>query len=269
LVLVFTATAFLITVVFHADVDAQGGAYATGVLVLITSAATAVTLAARRRRQRGRTIAFTVVSVIFVYTTVANVVERPDGVKIAACFIAAILLVSIISRVYRAFELRVTTVEVDEVAEIFLRECGRREIRLIANEPDRRDTREYSEKLGQIIADNDLPDGRDVIFVEVVVSDASDFETELFVRGEVLHRRYRILRVTGSAVASSLAALLLDIRDRAGKRPHIYFEWTEGNPAANFVRYLIFGQGEVAPVTREMIRQAEPYRSRRPHVHVG
>jgi hypothetical protein len=269
MVLVFTATAFLITVVFHANVDAQGGAYATGVLVLITSAATAVTLAARRRRQRGRTIAFTVVSVIFVYTTVANVVERPDGVKIAACFIAAILLVSIISRVYRAFELRVTTVEVDEVAEIFLRECGRREIRLIANEPDRRDTREYSEKLGQIIADNDLPDGRDVIFVEVVVSDASDFETELFVRGEVLHRRYRILRVTGSAVASSLAALLLDIRDRAGKRPHIYFEWTEGNPAANFLRYLIFGQGEVAPVTREMLRQAEPDRSKRPHVHVG
>jgi hypothetical protein len=269
MVLVFTATAFLITVVFHADVDAQGGAYATGVLVLITSAATAVTLAARRRGQRGRTIAFTVVTVIFVYTTVANVVERPDGVKIAACFIAAILLVSIISRVYRAFELRVTTVEVDDVAEIFLRECGRREIRLIANEPDRRDAREYSEKLAQIIADNDLPDGRDVIFVEVVVSDASDFETELFVRGEVLHRRYRILRVTGSAVASSLAALLLDIRDRAGKRPHIYFEWTEGNPAANFLRYLFFGQGEVAPVTREMLRQAEPDRSKRPHVHVG
>jgi hypothetical protein len=60
--LVFTGTAFLITVVFDADVDAQGGAYATGVLVLITSAATAVTLSARRRRQRGRTIAFAVIA---------------------------------------------------------------------------------------------------------------------------------------------------------------------------------------------------------------
>jgi hypothetical protein len=269
MVLVFTGTAFLITWIFHADVDAQGGAYATGVLVLITSAATAVTLAARRRRQRRLTVAFAAITVIFAYTTVANVVERPDGVKIAACFIAAILLVSFVSRIYRAFELRVTTIELNDVAERFLRECGRRQIRLVANEPDRRDAREYSDKIAQITADNDLPDDHDLIFVEVTVNDASDFESTLDVRGEVLHHRYRVLSVSGSAVPSALASLLLHIRDTSGRRPHIYFEWTEGNPATNFLRYLIFGQGEVAPVTREMLRQAEPDRSRRPHVHVG
>jgi hypothetical protein len=269
MVLVFTGTAFLITWIFDANVDAQGGAYATGVLVLITSAATAVTLAARRRRQRRLTVAFAAITVIFAYTTVANVVERPDGVKIAACFIAAILLVSFVSRLYRAFELRVTTIEMNDVADRFLRECGRRQIRLVANEPDRRDAREYSDKIAQITADNDLPDDHDLIFVEVTVNDASDFETTLDVRGEVLHHRYRVLSVSGSAVPSALASLLLHIRDTGGRRPHIYFEWTEGNPAANFLRYLIFGQGEVAPVTREMLRQAEPDRKRRPHVHVG
>ncbi|AGL17798.1 amino acid transporter [Actinoplanes sp. N902-109] len=268
MVLVFTLTAFLITIIFHADVDAQGGAYATGVLVLITSAATAVTLSARRRGQRGRTWAFGAVALVFAYTTVANVVERPDGVKIAACFIGGILLISLLSRLYRSFELRVTSVEMDETAAEFLRSAGRR-IRLIANEPDRRDAHEYSDKIAQIIADNDLVDDRDLIFVEVTVADASDFETELKLHGELLHHRYRVLTMESSSVPSALAALLLHVRDVSGRRPHIYFEWTEGNPAANFIRYLIFGQGEVAPVTREMIRQAEPVRNRRPHVHVG
>jgi hypothetical protein len=269
MVLVFTATAFLITVIFHADVDAQGGAYATGVLVVITSAATAVTLSARRRRQHGRTIGFGIIAVIFVYTTIANVIERPDGVKIAACFIAGILVISLLSRLYRAFELRVTHIDADEVANTFLRECGRRKIRLIANEPDRRDAREYSDKIAQILADNDITDDSDVIFIEVTIVDASDFETELQVHGEVLHHRYRVLSMESPSVPSAIAALLFYIRDTSGRRPHIYFEWTEGNPAANFLRYLIFGQGEVAPVTREMIRQAEHNRSRRPHVHVG
>jgi hypothetical protein len=269
MVLVFTGTAFLITVVFHANVDAQGGAYATGVLVLITSAATAVTLSAWRRRQRGRTIAFGIIALVFFYTTIANVFERPDGVKIAACFIAAILVVSLLSRLYRAFELRVTTIDADQAAVSFLRECGRRQIRLVANEPDSRDAREYSEKIAQILADNDMADDCDVIFVEVTVTDASDFETDLHVHGEVMHHRYRVLSMASSSVPSAIAALLLWVRDTTNRRPHVYFEWTEGNPVANFARYLIFGQGEVAPVTREMIRQAEPRRSRRPHVHVG
>ena len=52
LVTLFTAIAFLITIIFNADVEAQGGAYATGVLVLITSAALAVTLSLLRSHQQ-------------------------------------------------------------------------------------------------------------------------------------------------------------------------------------------------------------------------
>jgi hypothetical protein len=269
LVLILTLGAFIITLIFRANVDAQGGAYATGVLVVITSAAVAVTLAARRAGQRKLAAAFGLVALIFIYTTVANIIERPDGVKIAAVFIAAILAVSLASRLARAFELRVTNVMFDKTAELFIRDCARRTIRLVPNEPDLLDEREYDEKRAQVMADNDLPDDRDFIFVEITVTDPSEFATILDVKGHVAHQRYRVLTLESSTVPNALVALLLNVRDRTGLLPNIYFEWTEGNPAANLIRFLIFGVGEVAPVTREVLRRAEPDRDRRPHVHVG
>jgi hypothetical protein len=269
MVLVFIAVAFLVTWIFDADVDRQGGAYATGVLVLITSAAIAVTLAAQRAGQRRWFLAFTVITGMFAYTTGANIVERPDGVKIGACFIAGIVVISFLSRVRRAFELRVTEVVLDEVAMRFVRDCARRKIRFIANEPDSRDVTEYRDKLRQIREDHDLPDDEDFLFVEVTVSDPSEFETVLTVQGQVMHGRYRVLTFESATVPNALAALLLHVRDLTARRPHIYFEWTEGNPVLHFLRFLLFGVGEVAPVTREVLREAEPAASRRPHVHVG
>jgi hypothetical protein len=72
-----------------------------------------------------------------------------------------------------------------------------------------------------------------------------------------------------SAVPNAIAAVLLHIRDLTGQRPHIYFDWTEGNPVAHLLRYLIFGSGEVAPVTREVLRAAEPDLRQRPFIHVA
>ncbi|MFF2102758.1 amino acid transporter [Streptomyces sp. NPDC058202] len=269
MVIVFILIAFLVTWIFDADVDAQGGAYATGVLVLISSAAIAVTIAARKARQKHWTIAFAVISAVFLYTTVVNVIERPDGVKIGACFIAGIILVSFLSRLARAFELRVTSVTVDPMAERFIRDIASRRIRFIANEPDNRDLTEYREKIEQIRADHDLPAQEDFVFLEVTVLDPSEFESVMNVRGEVLHGRYRILTLESSSIPNALAALLLHVRDTTGCTPHVYFEWTEGNPFTNFLRFFLFGQGEVAPVTREVLREAEPDRTRRPRVHVG
>ena len=269
LVLLFIAIGFVITILFRANVDAQGGAYATGVLVLITSAAVAVTLSSRRMGKPARLIGFGAISLIFTYTLIANVAERPDGVKIGALFIAGILLISLVSRLRRSLELRITAIEYDARAERFIRDYARRPLRLIANRPGTRDEAEYRDRLRQVLAGHDISNEGDVVFVEVTVTDPSEFATELKVRGEVMHGRYRVLTMQSNSVANALAALLLDIRDRIERRPHVYFAWSEGNPAANFLRYLVFGQGEIAPVTREVLRQAEPDRSRRPHVHVG
>ncbi|MFT4262912.1 MAG: amino acid transporter [Nocardioides sp.] len=272
LVCVLTAVAFLITWIFDADVDAQGGAYATGVLVLMTSAGVAVAIAARRAGQRRWEIAFWLITAVLTYTTLDNVRERPDGVKIGGCFILAIVVVSLLSRIARVFELRVTSISYDERAETFIRDCSRRAIRLVANEPwleGSDSAADYLDKIREIRDDHDLTSDADLIFVEVTVTDYSDFEGALQVHGVVRDGRFRVLTMTAPSVSNALAALALDLRDRTGVRPHLYFAWTEGSPVSHLLRFLLLGTGEMAPVTREVLRRAEPDPRRRPHIHAG
>jgi hypothetical protein len=268
LVLVFTLVGFLITFIFNADVDAQGGAYATGVLVLMTSAAVAVTLSARRRGQRNLTRGFGAISVVFAYTTVANIFERPEGIRIAAIFILGIIVISLLSRVRRSFELHATRVHLDQQALEFMSSTLDGPIAIIAHEPLRMSAEAYRDKLESAVEVSHLPLAGEALFLEVVVDDSSDFETELFVRGVNRHG-FHILEVHGPVVPNTIASVLLHIRDVTGLMPHIYFRWTEGNPITNLVRFLFLGEGEIAPVTREVLREAVPDVTQRPWVHVG
>ncbi len=138
LVVVFTLICFIVTILFKADVDAQGGAYATGVLALMTSAAIAVTLSARRRGQNVQWL-FMVISLVFIYTTVVNIVEQPEGIKIAFVFIVAIVASSLFSRVWRSTELRVDRIELDDQAREFVRRAAKGTVRIITNRIDRGD----------------------------------------------------------------------------------------------------------------------------------
>ncbi|MFK0041169.1 APC family permease [Paenarthrobacter sp. NPDC090517] len=268
LVLVFTVIAFFVTIIFKADVNAQGGAYATGVLVLITSASIAVTLSARRKKQRAQVIGFGLISLVFVYTTVVNSIERPDGLKIAALFILGIMVVSFISRMRRAFELRATHIKMDEKALEFTANASDGPVRIIAHEPKHLSASRYREKLQHAQQASHLPVDCDAVFIEVIVDDSSDFEQELQVVGKLRHG-FKILEVHSNNVPNTVAAVLLHIRDVTGFMPHIYFRWTEGNPISNLSKFLFFGEGEIAPVTREVLREAEPDITRRPWVHVG
>jgi hypothetical protein len=270
LVLLFTAVALLVTVRFRADVDAQAGAYATGVLVLITSAAVAVALSSHRAGRRRATFGFGVVSVVFAYTTVANVIERPEGIQIASFFICGILLVSFVCRMVRALELlRVTSVSVDPAEEFLHRtEHGPGPIRLLAHDPLAGGEADYRQKYARARSVHNIPSRAPISFVEVTISDPSDFETVLQVTGHRTHG-YRVLRLVGPSAPNAIAALLLYIRSGTGSVPHVYFEWSEGNPVLNVLRYLVSGLREVAPITREILRQVEPDPDRRPIVHVA
>jgi hypothetical protein len=270
LVLVFTAIAFLITIIFRADVDAQGGAYATGVLVLMSSAAVAVTIAAAKRNQVAAKYGLGIISLVFAYTTVVNCVERPDGLKIASFFIGSIILVSLISRVWRTLELRVDRVDLDGVALNFLRDAAESsaEIRIVPNHPEKRDLEEYIRQDREARADHQMPEDAPLLFLEVDVKDASNFSGILKVRGFDVGG-YRVLRAEGSAVPNGIAALLLHLQRLTGRRPHVYFNWGESSPILFLIRYLLSGQGDIAPVTREILRRVEPDPDKRPVVHAA
>ncbi|MET3806646.1 hypothetical protein ABIB25_003662 [Nakamurella sp. UYEF19] len=268
LVVVFALIAFLVTWVFDADVDKQSGAYATGVLVLMTSAAIAVTISAHRRRKTPSTIGFGIIALVFVYTTVLNIIERPDGVRIAGLFILGILVVSLWSRVGRAFELRTDQVVLDEAATRYLTAVSHGAIHIVAHEPDENEEHTLLAKEREERASNYIPAGEPVIFLEVTVSDASEFKSDLLVRG-IERDGFQVLLMTSPVVPNSIAAFLLHVRDLTGVLPNVYFEWTEGNPVANLFRFLFTGEGEVAPTTREVLRRAEPDRELRPTVHVA
>ncbi|WP_329091962.1 hypothetical protein OG979_00645 [Actinomadura citrea] len=244
LVLICTVVSFAIILLFGAQVETQGGAYATGVLALILSAAVAATLAAWKRRRRRTGTAFGVVTLILVYATAANIIERPDGLVIAVLFCVAIVVTSLISRATRSTELRITDVDFDPVARRFL------------------DKAEEAWELHR------LPATEGLLFLELTVSDASEFESTVRVTGEERHG-YRILRTESPSIANAIAAILLHIQHDTGKQPHVYFHWAEGNPIGALLRYLVFGGGDIPPLTREILRQAEPDIEQRPIVHVG
>ena len=269
LVLIFTAICFVVTILFRADVYAQAGAYATGVLAIITSATVAVTLAARRSRQRRAFFGFGLVAAVFIYTTAITVVEQPQGLQIAGIFIVGIIATSLVSRVWRSTELRVEDVRFDATAERLLEEASQNGIiRVIANHPDDRSSREYLAKEREERAASHIPAGDPVLFLEISVKDASDFAPMLEVRGEEIGG-HRVLRADSSSIPNAIAAILLDMRNRTGKQPHVYFGWTEGNPLKYLARFVLFGEGDIAPLTHEVLRKAEPNARLRPAIHVG
>jgi hypothetical protein len=269
LVLVFTAICFLVTILFQADVAAQGGAYATGVLALMTSACVAVTISQWRKKKTAPAVFFLVITLIFIYTTGVNIVQQPSGIQIALMFIFGIIAASFISRALRTTEVRIEKIEFDETALKFIDEVvSEGDIRIVTNRRETGDVTEYRFKEHEKRIDNHIPSTDPILFYEIDIGDASEFTGGLTIRGVDIDG-YKILRTEAPAVPNAIAALLLNIRDRTGRIPHVYFGWSEGNPIMYLARYILFGEGDTAPVTREILRQAEDDPELRPSVHVG
>ncbi|TDL42842.1 APC family permease [Kocuria rosea] len=269
-VLVYTVLSIGITVAFGADVNAQAGAYATGILAMMVSGAVAVSISCYRGHQRRAAAGFGVLVLVMGYALVENVIHKPDGLVISAFFVAGIIVISLISRVTRTTELRAERIDFDETARRFVMDSlvfdGRLDI--VAHKPHGNSGHRYTTKEAIQRLVNPVPGTADVIFLEVAISDPSSFAEVLQVYGVEIDG-HRILRVSSPAAPNAIAAVLLALREATGVIPHAYFDWSEGNPVTHMVRYLLLGQGDTAPVVREIIREHEPDPARRPRIHVG
>ncbi len=270
LVGVLWVIASLVTILFKASVDDQAAAYATGVLALMTSAAVAVFLAAVRKREIGAAFYFGIISLIFIYTFVTNILTHPGGLWIALIFVALIMAVSLWSRATRSTELRVPVVRFDEGAQAMLSEAiaNQQPVRFLANKPGAGDEDEYNYKALEVRLDNHIPNEADALFLEAVISDASDFEAPVDVTSRVIGR-HKVLRASGTAVPNVIAAVLLEVNRRTPEPPHCYFEWSEKGPSQNALQFLISGEGDTPPLVHEILRKVQPEERWRPQLHVG
>ncbi|HEY1188613.1 MAG TPA: amino acid transporter [Gemmata sp.] len=271
LVLLFTVINLIVTVIFRANVDAQSAAYATGVLVLITSAcvASVIDIWDRRTGPWPRRVCwpFVLITLVFVYTTIANVYEKPDGIKIAAFFIVTILVTSFWSRWARSRELRFAGFKIAD-AESRLMWDTIRDLELSILVPHRPGRRSLANKESQIRREHRIPRDLIIVFVEVELDDTSDFVNEPVLRVIQEEGRY-VVKITGAAsIAHTLAALALEMA-KVGRPPEVHFGWTDDSPVSGTLGFLLFGEGNVPWMVRDLIRRAQPDESKRPLIIIA
>lgn len=255
MVLLLSALAIVIVLIFRADVDAQSGAYATGVLVLLVSGAVSVAVLSDRK------LLPVLTALVLGVTLLANVVERPDGLKVAAFFIAAIVAVSLFSRWRRGYELRDVGVTFNPSAERILQAHSTgSSLTIIPSAPGGGDAKVRGMRMrGRVRGP--------VVLLEVTLVDPSSYAEELCVRGGN-DDGVPVLRVAAPSVANAVAVIALRIQAMTGITPDVYFEWSSGSPLREAARYLFTGRGQNATATQEILRRAEADEDRRPRIHV-
>jgi hypothetical protein len=268
---IFAAVNLAVTVLFHASVADQRGAYATGVLVLITNAAV-VTVADRWRNRRGRGIrdipfGYALAGIAFALTTLAVVVAQPSGLLISVVFIAVILGSSIVSRAVRSGELRTIGFEVqDDDSKLLWDRVRQLELPVLV--PHRPGLFARQQKAESLRREHQLAADAELVFLEVHVDDPSNFYQRLRMRVFMEDHRY-VMQIQGCvSVAHAIAAVALEL-GHGGNPPPLHFGWPEMSLLEESWSFLAFGEGNVPWKVRELIRLAEPDSARRPRVVIG
>ena len=278
LVIAFTVVNLVVTWCFRADVSAQGGAYATGVLVLMTSAAIGSLVDVARKplpsTPRGRLgrraliAAFGLISAVFIYTTIANIIERPDGIIIASIFIACVLTISIISRVWRSGELRLKEFRfADDAARMLWTDiCADGGFRVLV--PHRPGHRTLDEKEAEVRRKHRIPTNVPLVFLEVHYGDPSEFHNAPIISARQEDSRFIIVARDVASVSHTIAQIAIEM-SKTGTPLDIVFGWSLGSPLRLAAEFVLFGQGDVPNSVFGLLQKAVPDPALRPTVIVG
>ena len=277
LVLLLFAIDVVVTLIFKADVDAQAGAYATGVLVLILSAAIAVTLALRKdslpivetgqtpsrtpaqRRALWKSFYFAVVAAVFTFTLVDNVIERPDGVIISSIFIVSIIILSGISRWWRATELRVERHEfVDEESKTLFEQIKSKKINLVPLRTDatynrtkkEQEIRKYYKVAGNLaFLHIDLDRDRSNFSAPLKISVRAEKNYHENEEGEESTSVSYVVNVQGAVAIANTVAYISEQLDPIS----LFLGLTRGNHMSQTLKYLVWGEGETGIMVYQIL----------------
>jgi hypothetical protein len=210
---------------------------------------------------------FVVICVVFVYTTAVILYEKPDGIKIAGCFIVSVLAFSIISRTVRATELRFIGFEfVDDQSRFLWDSLKHLEFPVLV--PHRPGNRDLLTKEGLIRKQHRLGPDVPIVFVESILGDPSDFYHLPLLEIDEAEGRF-IIRITRcSSIAHVIAAAALEL-SKTGRPPEIHFGWSDESPMAATADFVLFGEGNIPWMVRYLIRKAQPDVTRQPRVFIG
>jgi hypothetical protein len=252
LVLLLLGIDVAVTLIFNADVNSQGGAYATGVLVLMFSAAVAVALALWRERSSkhplsyAKAVYFGVITIVFAYTLVANVIERPDGVIIASCFIFLLLVLSGVSRYQRATEMRVSEFEfIDAESERLWNSIRGHKVNLIphhANEP------RYRAELKSKVLEHFKLHGPMAFLYVRLMDNRSEFYSCLRVRVAREGEDY-VIEATGATAIANTIAFLTDVLNPTS----VILGLTQRNMMKQSLAFVLWGEGETGMVVYSVL----------------
>jgi hypothetical protein len=269
MVLVILGTCVLVTIIFQADVESQGGAYATGVMVLMVSACLAVTIDRWRHHRKNvlPLIGSMVITLLFIYTTITIIIEKPDGLIISIFFIVAIVFLSLLSRFMRAGELRTVRFQYADQQTQFLWETLKYlDIPVLV--PHRPFGRSIDEKEKEIRARHHITDDIPIVFLEANVGDPSDFYQEPLMKITSEGGRFLIQLSRVSAIAPVIAEIAIFLSQESPPL-EVHFGWSDENPLQMNLRFLLFGEGNVPWLVYELLQEAKIDPSIRPRVIIG